>query len=56
LPAGFTAEITALVNDETRLTRLGENADRTRANRSAERTAAAYATAWSDLLAKAGQP
>ncbi|MCT7660888.1 glycosyltransferase family 1 protein [Mycobacterium deserti] len=56
LPAGFSAEITALVNDDARVAQLGENADRTRQERSAARTAAAYAAVWSNMLANPADP
>ncbi|MGV0850951.1 glycosyltransferase [Mycolicibacterium phlei] len=50
LPAGFSAAIESLLNDEERLTRLARNADRVRQERSAERTAAAFAKEWSHML------
>lgn len=50
LPAGFSGEIESLLNDEQRLTRLARNADRVRRERSAERTAAAFAAEWSRML------
>jgi hypothetical protein len=41
-----------LVNDTSRLTALGKNADRTRQERSAARTAEVYANTWSQMLAQ----
>jgi glycosyltransferase involved in cell wall biosynthesis len=40
----------ALLNDEARLTELGEYSDKTRHARSGARTAEAFAAAWSQLL------
>ncbi|MCV7283134.1 glycosyltransferase family 1 protein [Mycolicibacterium flavescens] len=50
LPDGFSPAVESLLNDEPRLQRLAENADRVRGERSAERTAAAYAAEWSRML------
>lgn len=50
LPAAFSPAVASLLNDEPRLRTLAENADRVRAERSAEQTAAAYATEWSRML------
>lgn len=55
VPPGFSAAIASLVNDESRLTQLGKNADRTRQDRSAPRIAEAYAAGWSQMLASHGQ-
>jgi len=52
LPPGFSESIASLVNDESRLTQLGKNADRTRQERSAQRTAEAYVAGWSQMLAR----
>jgi glycosyltransferase involved in cell wall biosynthesis len=55
IPPGFSDAIAALVNDEELLAKLGANADRTRQERSAARTAAAYAEAWSEMLTRGAQ-
>ena len=55
LPAGFSAAIEALLNDETRLKELETNADRTRQERSPENVAAAYAAKWSEMLTRQGR-
>lgn len=52
LPVGFSTAIEALLDDDTRMARLAENADRTRRNRSAERTAAAYVAEWKRMLTR----
>lgn len=54
VPPGFSAAIASVVNDESRLTQLGKNADRTRQERSAQRTAEAYVAGWSQMLASHG--
>ena len=43
--------VVALIDDHDRLTVLGLNADRTRHERSRAGTGAAYAAAWSDIVA-----
>lgn len=48
----LAAEITAVLNDEPRLTELGINSDRTRQERSAARTAEAFVEQWRRLLAE----
>ncbi|KIU16553.1 glycosyltransferase [Mycolicibacterium llatzerense] len=55
LPAGFSAAIESLLNDEIRLKQLEVNADRTRQERSPENVAAAYAAKWSEMLARQGR-
>ncbi|MGX9790265.1 glycosyltransferase family 1 protein [Mycobacterium sp. MMS18-G62] len=55
IPPGFSEAIASLVNDEERLAKLGANADRTRQERSAPRAAAAYAAAWSEMLARGSE-
>jgi hypothetical protein len=55
LPPGFSDSIASLLNDESRITQLGKNADRTRQERSAERTAEAYVAGWSRMLARQGK-
>jgi polysaccharide biosynthesis protein PslF len=55
VPPGFSAAIASVVNDEARLTELGKNADRTRQERSAQRTAEAYVAGWSQMLASRGE-
>ena len=51
LPAGFSAAIASVVGDDARVATLAENADRTRRERSPERTAAAYAGEWQRMMA-----
>ncbi|HET6735156.1 glycosyltransferase [Mycobacterium sp.] len=46
--------ITSLVNDNARLTEIGEFAEKTRQARSGARTAEAFAAVWSELLARQG--
>lgn len=46
----LAAAIKELLDDEARLTELGEYAEKTRQARSGPRTAQAYAAVWSDLL------
>lgn len=46
---GLATEITALLNDDARLTELGRNADRTREERSPARTAEAFVAVWEQL-------
>lgn len=48
--AGLAEGIQALLDDRDRLAELGRNADRTRAQRSAERTAEAFVAIWSKML------
>jgi len=48
----LATEITALLNDDARLTRLGINADRTRLERSPARTAEAFVAIWEDLVGR----
>ncbi|TQK31032.1 glycosyltransferase family 4 protein [Arthrobacter sp. SLBN-53] len=48
--AGLADGIATLLNDADRLTELGRNADRTRQERSAARTAEAFARIWSKVL------
>jgi glycosyltransferase involved in cell wall biosynthesis len=50
LPAGFSDAIASFVNDRERLAELAKNADRTREERSAPRTAEAFVQAWTDVL------
>lgn len=50
LASGLASEITALLNDEARLTDLGRNADRTRQERSPARTAEAFVAVWQQLI------
>lgn len=52
LPSGFATELSALINDEARLTALADNSEATRQARSAPRTAEAFAAAWSQMLAR----
>jgi glycosyltransferase involved in cell wall biosynthesis len=47
----LAAAIESLVNNQARLTELGEYADKTRRARCGARTAEAFAAAWSELLA-----
>ncbi|QNJ95015.1 glycosyltransferase family 4 protein [Mycolicibacterium fluoranthenivorans] len=49
-PGRLATEIRTLLNDETRLTELGVNADRTRQERSPARTAEAFVVVWQQLL------
>ncbi|MCV7252112.1 glycosyltransferase family 4 protein [Mycobacterium hackensackense] len=49
-PGRLATEIRTLLNDETRLTELGVNADRTRQERSPARTAEAFVAVWQQLL------
>jgi glycosyltransferase involved in cell wall biosynthesis len=44
--------ISSLVNDQARLTELGEYAEKARQARSGPRTAEAYAAVWSRILAQ----
>jgi polysaccharide biosynthesis protein PslF len=55
LPAGFSAAIAALLNDEARLKELQVNVCRTREERSPENVAAAYAAKWSEMLTRQGR-
>ena len=48
--SGLASEITALLNDDARLTELGANADRTRQERSPARTAEAFVAVWQQLI------
>lgn len=50
---GLASEISALVNDDARLTQLGINADRTRQERSPARTAEAFVAVWEKLVGEA---
>ncbi|MCF6385474.1 glycosyltransferase family 4 protein [Mycobacterium sp. MBM] len=53
--AGLAEAISSLLNDPARLAELGRNADRTRAERSAERTAEALVEIWTRVLAGQGR-
>lgn len=50
MAGGLASEITALLDDEARLTQLGVNADRTRQERSPARTAEAFVAVWENLV------
>ncbi len=50
MAAGLAAEITAVLDDEARLTELGANSERTRQDRSPARTAEAFVAVWEQLL------
>lgn len=52
LPPGFSDAIASFVNDDARVTELGKNADRTRAERSTPRTAEAFVAVWSQILGR----
>jgi len=50
----LTAAVASLVNNEARLTELGEYSEKTRQACSGARTAEAFAAGWSELLARQG--
>jgi polysaccharide biosynthesis protein PslF len=52
LPRSLATAASSLVNDRDRLTELGDNAERTRLERSPARTAEAFVDAWSQVLAR----
>jgi glycosyltransferase involved in cell wall biosynthesis len=54
LPPGFTKAIASFVNDDARVAELGRNADRTRGERSTQRTAQAFAREWCEILGRRG--